>query len=195
MSGDPLRQQFVRAFQRAYNSHEAPTVGTQVVPVSIIDVESFPTARRFVASGGLVGTVANYSYFGLKNIDPVESGSAIIIDWFRVVMGAAADLLVCAGEDFASPVLLGNFTVPDIAPMPSSVIGQDAKLSNVLQGTANDPALYWGATWWMGALTSYESPPQMPKYVVAPQTQFVIGLKTLNVALNVTIGGRYYGST
>lgn len=159
-----------------------------------MDGPSWPACRHWVASVGPIGPVAAVnSVVIIENLDPLDSGSLICIDWIKTVSGAAQDIVMglVASGTIAYSGGLGPFNVIDVQPAPPGGI---AKIANVAQGANNVLALTPGGYRFFSLTTTYETPPQWPGWTITPQNMLLIAGGTVNTQLSVDIGGRYYSA-
>lgn len=189
----PLRAELARAYQRLFGTRGglAPAAGGEIIPVQIMDGPAWPAARRWVATQGQAAVAASNSLLLIENTDPLDSGSLVVIDWMRFLIGAAGDIIIGIAPSGTVAYTTGPFTVVDVAPAPP--VAGLVKLANVAQGS-NAIAFTPQGYRLHSVATIYETPALWPQLALPPQTQLIMCPFTVNVRLDVSIGGRYYSA-
>lgn len=190
----PLRTELVRAYQRLFGTRGgfSPDAYNQVMPVVVLDTSAWPCGRNFVLSHQVAGAAALNSGTTIRNTDPLDSGSLIIIDSVDVLIGIAISDLICGQFDLgAIPLLSGPFNPVDVEPAPPA----RANISNVAYGgfqqtpAATTGYRYFGVP---GSPAHFTVPPQAPRWTIAPGQEVAFWCSVVNTQASFTIGGRYY---
>ena len=152
----------------------------------------WPAGRRFVLSHQVAGLAAVNSGTIVRNSDPLDSGSLIIIDSIDVLVGVAISDLIMGLFDLGSTALLsGPFNVVDVSPAPPG----RAAISNVNYGGFQQVVgvttgyRYFGIP---GSPARFQVPLQAPDWTISPQQELLLMCSVVNTQISMTIGGRYY---
>jgi hypothetical protein len=185
----PLRTELTRAYTRIFGSRGgfSPTAGREVIPVQVMDGPSWPAGRRWATSESVAGVAAQNSIVQIDNNDPLDSGSLVCIDWARLGVGAASDVIIGFAAIGTVAYGSGPFATPDIAPAPPG----SANIANVRHGQSNQAFSPSGFRIF-GITAFYELHPTMPGITLSPQQTLLLSCVVVNTAFTVSIGGRYY---
>lgn len=197
----PLRTELGRSFTKIFGAKGGfqPRPGEQLVSTIGFDGSfeplPWPAARRFGLSSQIAGLAANNSGVVIRNEDPLDSGSLIIIDALDALAGVASyDLLFTMHALGSNVPLSGPFSPIDVNSPPGAVV---SNISNVkyagFQGTpaATTGYRYFGV---VGTPTHFVLNPYFPRWTIGPQLELAIWCGTVNTQISFTIGGRYYAS-
>lgn len=196
-TGLPLRGELTRAYQRFFGTRGGftPAAFKEIMPVQIMDTESWPTSRKWVVTETSIAVAAQVAFIIVENTDPADSGSLIIIDWLRMNCFATSDVVF--GLVPSSSALgyngAGPFAAVDLSPSVVSGASPVQAVSNVQHGTGNAAAVGAIGGRWFNVAT-YELSPAMPRITIPPQCKFILACVLVNTQHSATIGGRYYSA-
>jgi hypothetical protein len=193
----PLRAELSRAFTRYFGSKGGfqPTPGQQLLPVVIVDDDlPWPAARKWGISSQIAGLAANNSGVVIRNNDPLDSGSLIIIDSVDALIGVATSDLIFTLHDLGTLIpISGPFNPVDVSPPPPG----RASISNVsYAGFQQVPSATTGYRFFgvAGTPSRFGFPLAMPRWTISPQQELGIWCSVVNTQISFTVGGRYYAS-
>lgn len=197
----PLRSELGRAYSKIFGSKGGfqPTPAQQLQPVIAFDGAfeplPYPPARRWMLSSQVAALAANNSGVIIRNEDPLDSGSIVIVDFIDVLAGVATfDLVLCMYALGTNTPLSGPFNVVDVNSPPPQVV---SNIQNVrFCGNQSVPVLTSGYRYFgvVGTPSHFSVPFQAPRWTVGPQLELGIFGSVVNTQMSFTIGGRYYAA-
>jgi hypothetical protein len=197
----PLRSELGRAYSRIFGSKGGfqPSPGQQLYPGITFDGSfeplPWPAARRFALSSQIAGLAANNSGVVIRNEDPLDSGSIVMIDAIDALAGVATfDLIMTMHAIGSNTPLSGPFSPVDVNSPPGQVVSTIANVRYAgFQGvpSATSGYRYFGL---VGTPTHFVVNPSMARWTIGPQLELAIWCGTVNTQISFTIGGRYYAS-
>jgi hypothetical protein len=192
---EQLRGELARAVAKYFGTRGGSDSDISKVIVLDDAERAFPGYRRWATYLVSVTFAAEYSFAGVINTDAEIDKSAVTIDWFDVVLGAAMDVVILTGELLTAPLVLGGPTAPvfDMAPeqTPTST---GVRVGNVMAGVGHTATGGSGWGFFNNGTLRLLSPPNLPPFVIGPQRQWLIRGATVNTSLSISLGGRYYSA-
>lgn len=194
-TGFPLRSELVNAYIRIFGTRGGftPGVGQDVVPVQVMDVSPYSAGRRFGISSQIAGLAANNSGVVIRNNDPLDSKSTIIIDTFDSIIGVATSDIILTKHDLGTLIpISGPFFPVDVDPPNGR-----AAISNVsYAGFQQVPSATTGYRFFgvAGTPAHFVPPIDWAKWTIAPQQELGIWCSVVNTQISFTVFGRYYSA-
>jgi hypothetical protein len=196
----PLRTELGKAYTKIFGSKGGfqPLPGQQLLPVvgmdGLFEPLPWPAARRFALSSQIAGLAANNSGVVIRNNDPLDSGSLVIIDAIDCLGGVASFDLILTLHDLGTLIpISGPFNPVDVNPPPPS----RSNIANVsYAGFQQVPSATTGYRYFgvAGTPAHFTVALQMPRWTISPQQELGVWCSVVNTQISFTIGGRYYAS-